>query len=142
MKITSGAFSEGQRIPEQYTCDGENVSPSLSISDILDGTESLVLIVDDIDAPGGVFDHWIVFDLPVVSEIKSGEEPGVNGRNSFGKTGYGGPCPPRGEHRYYFRIFALDKKLGLIGGISRREVEGAMKGHVLGSAELMGRYAR
>ncbi len=136
MRITSGAFDEGQSIPKQYTCDGKNVNPPLSISDLPMGTVSLVLIVDDIDAPGGVFDHWIVFDLPVVSEIKSGQEGGVSGRNSFGKTGYGGPCPHQGEHRYYFRIFALDMKLGLPAGSARDAVEKAMRDHVLERADL------
>lgn len=142
MKITSSAFDEGQSIPKQYTCDGENVSPPLAIFDIPEGAVSLALIIDDVDAPAGVFDHWIVFDLPVVSEIKSGQEPGVGGRNSFGKTGYGGPCPHQGEHRYYFRIFALDTKLELPAGSARDVVEKAMRDHVLERADLAGKYAR
>lgn len=142
MRIQSTAFKNGEKIPSEFTCDGENGSPPLAIADVPEGAVSLVLIVDDIDAPGGVFDHWIVFDLPVLPEIRSGQEAGVGGRNSFGKTGYGGPCPHRGEHRYYFRIFALDTKLGLPAGSARDAVERAMRGHVLERADLAGKYAR
>lgn len=142
MKISSSAFKNGEKIPSEFTCDGENASPPLAIADVPEGAVSLVLIMDDVDAPAGVFDHRVVFDLPVVAEIKSGQEPGVGGRNSFGKTGYGGPCPHQGEHRYYFRLFALDTKLGLPAGSAREAVEKAMGDHVLERADLAGKYAR
>lgn len=143
MKVTSNAFEEGQAIPADYTCDGKNVNPALSVSEIPDKAVTLVLIVDDIDAPGGVFTHWVVFDISgKVTKIDEDSQPGVGGINNFGRTEYGGPCPPSGTHRYYFRVFALDTTIGLAPGVSRREVEEAMRGHILESAELMGAYGR
>ncbi len=142
MRVLCGSFSDGERIDRKFTCDGENVSPELIIEGIPEGSKSLVLIVDDIDAPGGVFDHWIVFDLPVKEVISEGETEGTFGVNSFGETRYGGPCPHQGEHRYYFRVYALETKLELPAGSSRSEVDRAMDGHVLARAELMGRYSR
>lgn len=142
MKVSCKSFFDGERIDRKFTCDGENINPELKIEGIPEGSQSLVLIVDDIDAPGGVFDHWIVFDLPVKEVINERERGGVSGVNSFGETKYGGPCPHQGEHRYYFRAFALDRKLSLPAGAGRAEVEKAMEGHVLAKAELMGRYSR
>lgn len=144
MKLISSAFENGGRIPSKYSCDGENISPELKISDVPEDTKSLVLIMDDPDAPVGTWDHWVVFNISSsVGEIKEGEEPvGVKGKNSWGKTGYGGPCPPDREHRYFFKLYALDIELDLSEGATKKEVEDVMEGHVLEKVELMGRYER
>jgi Raf kinase inhibitor-like YbhB/YbcL family protein len=142
MKLTSPSFKHNGRIPVMFTCDGENINPALDIEDIPEDAGSLALIVDDPDAPGGTFDHWIVFDIPVSSGIGENSVPGVQGTNDFKRKDYGGPCPPSGEHRYVFRIFALDDKLDLAEGAGRDEMERAMEGHVLESAELVGLYGR
>ncbi|HXH06460.1 MAG TPA: YbhB/YbcL family Raf kinase inhibitor-like protein [Vicinamibacterales bacterium] len=147
--LTSPAFADGAFIPVRYTCDGENLSPPLQWADPPSGTRSFVLIVDDPDAPAGTFTHWVLFDLPGAErhlpEAPPQKTAGRSGRNDFGKQGYGGPCPPRGHgpHRYFFRLSALDvDSLKLAAGARRSEVEAAMKGHVLGAAQLMGRYER
>lgn len=144
IKITSTAFAEGEMIPRKYTCDGDDISPPLQISDVPENTKSLALIMDDPDAPVGVWDHWIVFNIPAsISQINEGEEPqGVLGKNSWGRTGYGGPCPPSGTHRYFFKIYALDTMLNLDAGASKKEVIRAMEGHILAEGQLMGRYSR
>jgi Raf kinase inhibitor-like YbhB/YbcL family protein len=144
MKITSSAFQEGANIPSKFTCDGSDASPPLQIADVPLGAKSLALIVDDPDAPSGLFTHWIVWNiLPQTGAIGEGSTPnGVQGANDFGKSGYGGPCPPSGTHRYYFKIFALDRKLDLPFGAKRGQLDAAMKGHVLAQGELMGRYSR
>jgi Raf kinase inhibitor-like YbhB/YbcL family protein len=145
MKIISLAFENNQFIPSRYTCDGEDINPPLEISDIPNGTQSLVLIVDDPDAPGGTFLHWLVFDIePTVFLIKENEIPqgGVQGLNNFGKENYGGPCPPYGIHRYFFKIYALDKKLNLEPGANLKIVEKEMQGHILDQAQLIGLYKR
>ena len=144
MKITSSAFQQGGNIPSKFSCDGANTSPPLQISDVPPEAKSLVLIVDDPDAPGGLFTHWAVWNIsPQTSTIAEGSTPkGVQGTNDFGKSGYGGPCPPSGTHRYYFRIFALDRELDLPSGAKRSQLDAAMKGHVIAKGELMGRYAR
>jgi Raf kinase inhibitor-like YbhB/YbcL family protein len=144
MKITSSAFQEGANIPPKFTCDGTDTSPPLQIADIPSGAKSLVLIVDDPDAPGGLFTHWTVWNIPAqTSSIGEGDVPkGVQGTNDFGKSGYGGPCPPSGAHRYYFKIFALDHELGLPFGAKRGQLDAAMKGHIVAQGELMGRYSR
>jgi Raf kinase inhibitor-like YbhB/YbcL family protein len=144
MKITSSAFQEGATIPSKFTCDGADASPPLQIADIPSGAESLALIVDDPDAPSGLFTHWIVWNLsPQTSTVAEGSAPkGVQGTNDFGKSGYGGPCPPSGTHRYYFKIFALDRELDLSSGAKRTQLDAAMKGHVVAHGELMGRYSR
>jgi len=144
MKITSPAFRGGERIPRQYSRDGEDKSPPLQIEGVPANARSLALIVDDPDAPGGLFTHWVVFDLdPRTMEIGEDHAPeeGCQGTNSWGETQYGGPQPPSGEHRYFFHAYALDTKLDLPQGATRTEVERAMSGHVLDVAELMGRYA-
>ncbi len=145
--LSSSAFTEGATIPARYTCDGENVPPPLQWDGKPARAQSLVLILDDPDAPGGVFTHWVVYDLPAGNadsgHISSGTEHA--GRNDFGKTGYGGPCPPRGHgvHRYFFTLSALDvASLELRAGASRQQVEGKMRGHVIGTAKLMGKYER
>ena len=145
--ISSPAFVSSGDIPRRYTCDGEGISPHLAWTEAPDGTRSFVLIVDDPDAPRGTFTHWVVFDVPADrTDIPSGtpsDAIGLSGRNSLGKAGYMGPCPPSGTHRYFFRLSALDiAALGLTAGASREAVERAMAGHVLGTAELMGRYRR
>jgi Raf kinase inhibitor-like YbhB/YbcL family protein len=144
MKITSSAFQEGATIPSKFTCDGADASPPLQIADIPSGAKSLALIVDDPDAPGGLFTHWMVWNLsPQTSTVAEGSAPkGVHGTNDFGKSGYGGPCPPSGTHRYYFKIFALDRELDLSSGAKRAQLDAAMKGHVVVQGELMGRYSR
>lgn len=144
MKITSPAFQNDQLIPAQYTCDGRNVSPPLKISDVHSGTESLALFMDDPDSPTGVWDHWVVFNIPPgVTEIEESSEPGgTQGKNTFGELGYGGPCPGSGEHRYLFKLYALDAQLDLKEGASKTDIERAMQGHILMQAQLMGRYAR
>jgi len=144
MKITSSAFQEGANIPSKFSCDGANTSPPLQISDVPSEAKSLVLIVDDPDAPSGLFTHWTVWNIsPQTSTIAEGSTPkGMQGTNDFGKSGYGGPCPPSGTHRYYFKIFALDRELDLPFGAKRGQLDAAMKGHVIAQGELMGRYSR
>ena len=144
MKITSSAFQEGGNIPSKFTCDGGDRSPPLQIAEIPSSAKSLALIVDDPDAPSGLFTHWIVWNIsPQTNEIAEGSAPnGVQGTSDFGKSGYGGPCPPPGTHRYYFRIFALDRELNLPSGTKRNQLDAAIKGHVVAQAELMGRYSR
>jgi Raf kinase inhibitor-like YbhB/YbcL family protein len=144
MKITSSAFQEGANIPSKFSCDGANTSPPLQISDVPSEAKSLVLIVDDPDAPSGLFTHWTVWNIsPQTSTIAEGNTPkGMHGTNDFGKSGYGGPCPPSGTHRYYFKIFALDRELDLPFGAKRGQLDAAMKGHVIAQGELIGRYLR
>jgi Raf kinase inhibitor-like YbhB/YbcL family protein len=144
MKITSSAFQQGGNIPSKFSCDGANTSPPLQISDVPSGAKSLVLVVDDPDAPSGLFTHWTVWNIPPqTSTIAEGSTPkGVQGTNDFGKSGYGGPCPPSGAHRYYFKIFALDRELDLPSGAKRSQLDAAMKGHVIAQGQLMGRYSR
>jgi Raf kinase inhibitor-like YbhB/YbcL family protein len=144
MKITTSAFQQGGNIASKFSCDGANTSPPLQISDVPSGAKSLVLVVDDPDAPSGLFTHWTVWNIPPqTSTIAEGSTPkGVQGTNDFGKSGYGGPCPPSGAHRYYFKIFALDRDLDLPFGAKRSQLDAAMKGHVIAQGQLMGRYAR
>ena len=144
MKITSSAFQEGANIPSKFSCDGANTSPPLQISDVPSEAKSLVLIVDDPDAPSGLFTHWEVWNIsPQTSTIAEGSTPkGVQGLNDFGKSGYGGPCPPSGTHRYYFKIFALDRELDLPFGAKRGQLDAAIKAHIIAQGELMGRYSR
>ena len=147
--ISSGAFSQGDTIPVEYTCDGSDISPPLVFSGIPEGAKSIALIVDDPDAPGGVWVHWVIYNMPVGRELAKGIPPigtlpdgGRQGTSDFGKMGYGGPCPPSGTHRYYFKAYALDTVLDLQSGASKAQLENAMQGHVLAKAELMGKYAR
>jgi Raf kinase inhibitor-like YbhB/YbcL family protein len=144
MKITSSALQEGANIPSKFTCDGADTSPPLQIADIPSEAKSLVLVVDDTDAPGGLFTHWTIWNIPPqTGAVEEGSAPnGVHGTNDFGKSGYGGPCPPSGTHRYYFKIFALDRELDLPFGAKRGQLDVAMKGHVVAQGELMGRYSR
>ena len=145
MKITSSAFQEGGNIPSKFTCDGADVNPALRFEGAPAEAKSLGLIVDDPDAPVGLFTHWLIWNIdPKTTEIAENSAPAkaVQGTNDFPKTGYGGPCPPSGTHRYYFKIFALDQMLDLKAGAKRAEVDAAMRGHVIGQGELMGRYSR
>jgi hypothetical protein len=150
LKLTSRAFAEGELIPRKYTCDGDNVSPPLAWSDVPGGCKELVLIVDDPDAPSGLFVHWVLYHLsPQVSELPEGvptseslPDGARQGANGFQHIGYGGPCPPSGTHRYFFHLYALDTELSLPAGASRQKVDAALKGHVLEQTQLMGRYQR
>ena len=143
MQITSPAFEYNERIPEKFTCDGDNFNPTLEIEDVPEDAQSLVLIVDDPDAPMGTWVHWVVFNIPPETGfIAENSVPGTLGINDFKKLDYGGPCPPSGTHRYFFRVYALDIKLNLAEGATKSDVERHMKGHVLDEAELMGTYSR
>lgn len=141
-KIASLAFAHGELIPQKYTCDGDDVSPPLEISNIPENTVSLALIVEDPDAPNGVFYHWLVWNIPPSPTIGQAINPGISGTNDFGKTGYGGPCPPSGTHRYYFKLYALDAELDIAPGAGKDELANAIEGHILATAELMGRYQK
>jgi hypothetical protein len=144
MKITSSALQNGGNIPSKFTCDGSDTSPPLQITGVPSEAKSLVLIADDPDAPSGLFTHWLVWNIPPqTNSIVEGSAPkGVQGTNDFGKSGYKGPCPPPGTHRYSFKIFALDRELDLRSGAKRSQVDAAIKGHVIAQGELVGRYAR
>ncbi|MBI2668241.1 YbhB/YbcL family Raf kinase inhibitor-like protein [Candidatus Woesearchaeota archaeon] len=152
MKLTSSVFQQNEKIPPKYTCDGQNINPPLTISDVPRGAKSLVLLMDDPDIPEiakknfgvQVWDHWIVFNMPPdTKEISEGIAPlGMLGKNTRGNFTYGGPCPPDREHRYFFKLYASDIMLDLKAGATKAEVEKAMSGHILAQAELMGRYER
>jgi Raf kinase inhibitor-like YbhB/YbcL family protein len=143
--VTSSAFQPGAKIPEQFTCKGANVNPPLQFGGIPAGTKNLALLVEDPDAPSGLFTHWLVWNInPATTQIaeKSVPSGAVQGTNDFGKAGYGGPCPPSGTHRYFFRVFALDRTLDLKSGAKRQEFDKALAGHALARGEVMGRYSR
>ncbi len=150
LTVTSTAFGEGDMVPKQYTCDGRDVSPPLSWSGIPEGTKSIALICDDPDAPVGTWVHWVVYDmppstpgLPEHATAAGGLPRGAKqGMNDFRKMDYGGPCPPGGTHRYFFRVYALDRELGLREGATRAELVKSMEGHILAQGQLMGRYSR
>lgn len=151
MKLSSPAFGHNSNIPSKYTCDGKNINPPLTITNVPPSTKSLVLIMDDPDIPLFVkekfniqiWDHWIVFNIaPTTTEIKEDSLPGIAGKSTNGMNSYGGPCPPDGEHRYFFKLYALDTMLNLKAGATQREVEIAMSGHILERAELVGRYKK
>ena len=142
MKLTSPAFENNKSIPSKFTCQGEDINPALVIEDIPAGTKSLALIVDDPDAPMGTWVHWVVYDIAPISRIDENSIPGKQGINDFRKKDYGGPCPPSGTHRYFFKIYALGKELGLGEGINKKGLEGAMQGHILDQAELIGLYKK
>ena len=142
LKVFSTVFSHNGHIPPEYTCDGKDINPPIEVSDIPDGTRTLALIMEDPDAPRGTFDHWIVWNIPPNEAIAEETNPGISGLNDFGKTGYGGPCPPSGVHRYFFRVFALDVKLDLPAGTDKQTLLDAMHGHILATGEIMGLYQR
>jgi hypothetical protein len=150
-ELTTASFIPGGNIPRQFTCEGEDISPALAWTEPPSGTQSFALIMDDPDAPMGTFVHWVLYNLPATARRIPDRVPrkddlaggGMQGRNDFPVTGYGGPCPPPGKpHRYFFKLYALDSKLNLQAGVRKRDVEQAMKGHVLAESQLMGRYAR
>jgi Raf kinase inhibitor-like YbhB/YbcL family protein len=148
--LTSSAFTEGGMIPKEYTCDGSDISPDLSWSGVPEGTKSLALICDDPDAPVGTWVHWLLFNIPPASSGLPGSMPpdttldngAKHGINDFKKYGYGGPCPPGGTHRYFFKLYALDKELELKPGTTKAELIKTMASHILASGQLMGRYKR
>ena len=140
--VQSVAFSQGGHIPKKYSCDGDNINPPLEVSNVPDNAKSLALIAEDPDAPRGVFDHWVVWNIPPNAAIAENSNPGLNGTNSFGDQGYGGPCPPSGVHRYYFKVFALDTELDLPAGANKSQLHDAMKDHIVAQGELMARYSR
>jgi Raf kinase inhibitor-like YbhB/YbcL family protein len=145
LKVTSRAFAEGGKIPKKYTCDGSNVSPPLRIENVPKAARSLVLIVDDPDAPGRTWTHWLLWNIdPKVSEIWEDNVPqnAVEGTSDFGNAKYGGPCPPSGSHRYYFKVYALDSTLYLPSSTKSAALEKAMAGHILAEGKLMGTYSR
>lgn len=151
LTVSSSAFQEGDVIPTEYTCEGQDVSPPLAWDEPPAGTQSLVLIVDDPDAPVGVFTHWVLFNipsdsrdlpeaLPTQAQLPSGAQ---QGKNDFGRLGYGGPCPPPGRsHRYRFTVYALDQPLELTAGASKKQVLDAIQGHILAQGQLTGTYQR
>ncbi|MET0394849.1 MAG: YbhB/YbcL family Raf kinase inhibitor-like protein [Chitinophagaceae bacterium] len=142
LKLQSVAFSHNGSIPRLYTCEGEDINPPLEIGNVPEQAKTLALIMEDPDAPHGTFDHWLVWNIfpnEVISELSV---PGVSGTNSFGRTGYGGPCPPAGTHRYYLRAYALDTELTLPFGSDKKSLLRAMEGHILASGELMGTYTK
>ncbi len=149
MKLTSKAFEHNGEIPSHYTCEGDNMSPPLEIHDIPKNTKSLVLIMDDPDIPDfvkqkfniQVWDHWTVFNIdPRVKVFREGLSPGIIGKNTSGESAYTGPCPPDKRHRYFFRLYALDKLLEMREGVTKQQVLDAIKGHVIAEAELIGTY--
>ncbi|MGB9707708.1 MAG: YbhB/YbcL family Raf kinase inhibitor-like protein [Microgenomates group bacterium] len=145
IKIQSSAFKQGEMIPEKYTCKGEDINPPLTIENVPTNAKSLALIIDDPDAPMETFTHWLLWNInPKTKEIKENSLPAgaILGINDFGKTAYGGPCPPSGVHRYYFKVYALDIILDLPAGANRSQLEKAIEGHILDYAELMGRFQK
>jgi Raf kinase inhibitor-like YbhB/YbcL family protein len=151
LELTSAAFHDGEAIPKRYTCDGQDVSPELAWSGAPEEAKSLALIVDDPDAPAGVWVHWVIYDLPSSArglpegvprdrELGSGAR---QGKNDFGKIGYGGPCPPKGPaHRYFFKLYALREKTGLKAAATKADLERAMKGKIVAQATLTGKFGR
>ena len=145
MKMTSPAFVHTKAIPSKYSCDGDDLNPPLAIEGVPKEAKSLALVMDDPDAPGGVWVHWVLWNLdPATTQIAQGSVPaGANqGVNSWERTGYGGPCPPSGTHRYYFRLFALKERLELPSSTTRKELDRAMQGKILARCELLGTYSR
>jgi Raf kinase inhibitor-like YbhB/YbcL family protein len=140
--ITSPAFENGKTIPSKYTCDGDNINPPLEIREIPHETQTLAIICEDPDAPRGVFDHWLVWNIPRTNTINENSNPGISGINGMDKTGYHGPCPPSGEHRYYFYVYALDSDIELPPGLDKKSLRQAMESHILARGELMGVYQR
>jgi Raf kinase inhibitor-like YbhB/YbcL family protein len=142
LSVTSPAFKPFGSIPVRYTCEGKNINPPLDISKLPDEARSLVLIVDDPDAPHNTWVHWIVWNIPVSVEIAENKIPGIQGMNDFKRISYGGPCPPSGTHRYFFKVYALDRLLSLREGSTIKEVESAMQGNILAWGELIGVFKR
>jgi Raf kinase inhibitor-like protein, YbhB/YbcL family len=150
IKITSSAFKDGDLMPAKYTCDGANISPPLKWENIPAGAKTIAIICDDPDAPRGTFVHWVLFNLPAEVKELAENTPAdkilssgaVQGTADFGRIGYGGPCPPSGTHRYFFKIYALDTKIDLTPGADKSRLVEAMKGHILAEGQLVGKYKR
>ena len=152
LKITSPAFTDGGEIPRKYTCEGEDVSPPLAFSGVPDGAASLVLVVDDPDAPDPkapkmTYVHWVLFDLPpdtteIIEDMVALPNATKSGLNDWKRTGYGGPCPPIGRHRYFFKLYALDTRLEGLSAATKADVVAAMQGHVLAEAQIVGTYQK
>ena len=142
MKLTSPEFKNNDPIPMKFTCQGDDVSPELVIDGVPEKAKSLALIVDYPDAPMGMWVHWVVYNIPIASKIEENSIPGEQLINDFGRKDYGGPCPPSGTHRYFFKIYALDKELDLKEGARKKDLERAMEGHILDNAELVGLYIK
>lgn len=140
--VSSAAFNENGFIPRRYTCDGKDVNPALNFDHIPGEAQSLAIIVDDPDAPAGTWVHWVIWNIPVTHHLKEGNTIGTQGINDFNKQIYRGPCPPKGTHRYFFKVYALDCKLEIPGRSNKAELEKAMTGHILGFGELIGLYKK
>ena len=142
MELTSPDFVHRKHIPEKYTCRGKGINPHFTMHNIPKKAESLVLIMEDPDAPSRIFIHWVLYNIPIQKEIEENSAPGLQGLNSLGEVSYFPPCPPSGEHRYFFRLYALDKMLELEEGATLDAIEGSMEGHILAKAELIGLYQK
>jgi len=150
MKLSSLAFNDGDMIPEKHTCDGVDISPPLKWELVTQNAKSIALICDDPDAPVSTWVHWVYYDIPadingLLENMPAQKNPDIGGKqgtNDFGKTGYGGPCPPGGTHRYYFKIYALDALLNLSAGAEKKQLLEAMEGHIIDQAQLMEKYKR
>lgn len=150
IKLTSSAFKEGEFIPKKFTCDGINISPPLNWSGTPENAKSIALICDDLDAPIGTWVHWVIFNIPPsannlkenIPAVKVLEDGTIQGINDFKKNGYGGPCPPGGTHRYFFKIYALDKVFPLNSSANKKELVRSMEGHILAEGIIMGKYSR
>lgn len=150
INITSDSFKESELIPSKYTCDDKNISPQLAWDKPSDKIKTFAIIAEDPDAPGGNFIHWVAFNIPAnvldlpedVTPIKNIPEEVLFGTNNFGHIGYGGPCPPSGTHRYFFRIYGLDSAMHLEAGSEKMDLINAMKNHIIAEGELMGKYSR
>jgi Raf kinase inhibitor-like YbhB/YbcL family protein len=140
LKLSSPVFQHMGSIPARYTCEGENISPPLQIDDLPYETRSLALIVEDPDAPGGTFDHWIMWNIPAVNRIEENTAPGKERKNSKQEKSFTAPCPPTGTHHYHFRIFALDTELELPDNTHKKDLVKAMHGHIIAEGELIGLY--
>jgi len=141
--VESVAFSQGGEIPRKYSCEGENVSPPIEVKGLPEETKTIAIIVEDPDAPNGIFDHWLVWNIKTHQQpIAENSIMGINGRNSFGRNGYDGPCPPSGTHRYFFKVYALDIQLDLKEGADKATLVEALQNHILEEGELMAYYRR
>ena len=142
LNVSSTAFKEGEKIPSQFTCDGKNINPPIDIENIPVEAKCLTLIVDDPDAPRGDWVHWLVWNIPITHHIGENKIHGIQGQNDFKRQDYGGPCPPSGTHRYFFKVYALDALLDLPETAGKQELEKAMSEHIVGFGELVGLYSR
>jgi Raf kinase inhibitor-like YbhB/YbcL family protein len=142
LNVSSPVFPAEGDIPSKYTCDGQDINPPLTVDNIPAGANCLALVMEDPDAPNGTFVHWLAWNIEPRKTIAENTKPGDEGTNGFGDIGYGGPCPPSGTHRYYFRVYALESKLNLGIGSDKKALEEAMKPYIMAQGELMGRYTR